>query len=274
MFYVNEEKCIGCGVCVSDCPLQLITIAENKKASIINETCMKCGHCLAVCPSEAISTDDYDMNEVKTYHEEDFSISPEHLLDFIKSRRSVRHFKNQPVEKEKLEKIIEAGRFTASGTNSQDVSYTVITDKLAEIKDMAYAGLLQKSDYIYATTTEDNDGARRYADMLSKFYQAYKNDPEHNDPLFNHAPAAIIVTASNPVNAALASSNMELMIHACGLGGFFNGFFVFATEGNPALLNTLNIPTGKFIITCLMVGYKDVDYLRTVPRKAADITWL
>ena len=38
-----------------------------------------------------------------------------------------------PVEKEKIQQIIEAGRFTQTSTNSQDVSYTVVTDKLDEL---------------------------------------------------------------------------------------------------------------------------------------------
>lgn len=48
-------------------------------------------------------------------NKEKFDISPVRLLNFIKFRRSVRHYKNKPVEKEKLERILEAGRYTATG---------------------------------------------------------------------------------------------------------------------------------------------------------------
>ena len=42
--------------------------------------------------------------------------------------------------------------------------------------------------------------------------------------------AVIIVTANSEVNGALASSNMELMTNALGLGTFFSGFFVRAAQ--------------------------------------------
>ena len=61
-------------------------------------------------------TDDYDMSEVKPYDKETFTVESETLLNFIKFRRSVRRFKDMPVEKEKIQQIIEAGRFTQTST--------------------------------------------------------------------------------------------------------------------------------------------------------------
>ena len=136
MFKVNREKCIACMQCIKDCPARVISLKDGK-AEINNEGCIKCGHCVAICPVYAVSTDDYNMEEVKPYDKENFTVEAENLLNFIKFRRSVRRFKNKPVEKEKLEQIIEAGRFTQTSTNSQDVSYTVVTDKLEELKSLA-----------------------------------------------------------------------------------------------------------------------------------------
>ena len=130
---VDKEKCIACGMCVKDCIVRDIEIVDNK-AEIKNEKCFKCGHCIAICPKDAVSSDVYDMNEVKPYNKEEFDISPDNLLNFIKFRRSTRHFKDKDVEKEKLEKILEAGRFTQTGSNSQNVSYVVVKDSLDKLK--------------------------------------------------------------------------------------------------------------------------------------------
>ena len=132
MFKVDREICIACEQCIKDCPVNDIYLKEGK-AHIKNEACIKCGHCIAICPVKAVSTDDYDMDEVIEYKKEDFEIEPERLLNFIKFRRSVRRFKDKEVEKDKIEKIIEAGRFTQTGTNSQDVSYTVLQKDLPKI---------------------------------------------------------------------------------------------------------------------------------------------
>ncbi len=51
------------------------------------------------------------------------------LLDLLKERYSCRKFKNQPVEQEKIEKIIEAGRIAPTACNNQPQRILVIKSK-------------------------------------------------------------------------------------------------------------------------------------------------
>lgn len=273
MFNINKEKCVGCGQCLKDCLFDDI-ILENKKAEIKNDACIKCGHCIAVCPTNAISTDDYDMNDVVEYDEESFKVESENLLNFIKFRRSVRSFKNKEIEKEKIEKIIEAGRFTQTATNSQDVSYTVVTNKIEELKELAFESLNKKGEYILNNLTAETKHLKKYATLWTHFYKAYKADPIKNDKLFFNAPAVIIVTANNELNGALASSNMNLMVDALGLGTFYSGFLQVASNNNKDILDLLEIKDNKKIVACMVVGYPNVQYKRTTPRKKAEINWI
>lgn len=60
------------------------------------------------------------------------------MLDFIKSRRSTRKFKNEMVPEELVEQVVEAGRYAPSGGNSQSTHFIVIEnkevlDKLADL---------------------------------------------------------------------------------------------------------------------------------------------
>ncbi|MDR1886201.1 MAG: nitroreductase family protein [Synergistaceae bacterium] len=50
------------------------------------------------------------------------------FLDLCLKRQSCRNFAERPVEREKLEKCIEAGRLAPSGCNSQPWSFVVVDD--------------------------------------------------------------------------------------------------------------------------------------------------
>lgn len=272
MMNVDTKKCIGCGICVKDCFTNDIEIVGGK-ARINNVKCFKCGHCIAVCPKAAISTDEYNMEEVKNYNREEFLVDADNLLNFIKFRRTVRQFKDKEVEKDKISKIIEAGRFTQTGSNMQDVSYIVVEKGLQELKALTFESLKEIGENMLANLTPETMIYKRYAEMWIKMYEEHLENPNENDKLFFNAPAIIIVTANSGVNGALASSNMELMTNALGLGTFFSGFFVRAAQENKKILDFIGVKEGKQVVTCMVIGYPNVKYSRTVPRKDADICW-
>ncbi|WP_350344351.1 DUF362 domain-containing protein [Proteinivorax tanatarense] len=50
---VMDEDCVGCQLCLNNCPVDTISI-EAKKAKIDDEKCIGCGECTTVCPKRAI----------------------------------------------------------------------------------------------------------------------------------------------------------------------------------------------------------------------------
>ena len=58
---IDEEKCKGCGLCVSACPKDVIAMSDrlNSKGyhpakQIKEEECIACGLCYLICPDVAI----------------------------------------------------------------------------------------------------------------------------------------------------------------------------------------------------------------------------
>ena len=51
------------------------------------------------------------------------------FFDIIKRRRTIRSFKQTPIEREKLDLMVEAGRLAPSGANLQPVKYIVVDSK-------------------------------------------------------------------------------------------------------------------------------------------------
>lgn len=53
---INEEKCIGCGMCVEVCPHAVISMNGKGSAWIEDrDSCMECGACSRNCPTEAVT---------------------------------------------------------------------------------------------------------------------------------------------------------------------------------------------------------------------------
>ena len=50
---VNADECVGCETCVPACPVEAISM-DDDKAVIDQETCTQCKTCVDECPVEAI----------------------------------------------------------------------------------------------------------------------------------------------------------------------------------------------------------------------------
>jgi Fe-S-cluster-containing hydrogenase component 2 len=53
MYYIDNEKCTGCRICVDRCPVGAISV-ESRKAKIDKNKCTNCGECVNTCPLGAI----------------------------------------------------------------------------------------------------------------------------------------------------------------------------------------------------------------------------
>lgn len=244
---INETQCVGCGLCVNDCPNACLSL-EGNVAQTTGTGCIACGHCYAVCPRGAIRMEGYDCPEEPVVSMTE--LDSDTLLAAMKSRRSVRHFTDAPVEPEKIAQILEAGRYSPTGGNAQNVAYTILGGKQAEAEAICVRLF-------------------RTAKKLGAIFVRFLKQVEIGDDFFfKGAPLVIVVSGKSDINAGLASAYMELMAESLGLGVLYSGFFVVCTKISRKLRKLLDLPKGHKVVSCMIVGYPAMKYRRIVPRKA------
>jgi NAD-dependent dihydropyrimidine dehydrogenase PreA subunit len=52
---LDEQRCIGCGMCLAVCPHAVFAMAHGRVRMNDRDACMECGACVRNCPAEAIA---------------------------------------------------------------------------------------------------------------------------------------------------------------------------------------------------------------------------
>ena len=289
---VNPESCTMCGLCIQVCPRDILVKGSTTAQTVEPDRCYYCGHCKAVCPQDAL--------HFPALPEEDFQPAlpavelqnAERLLLRFRSRRTARSFRPDPVEKEKIEKIILAGQYAPTGTNRQGVEYLVVysPQALAKLKEQTIKAL---ADWVKQnekptraaraknpSPDKEQAAARSTPGFLGGIKKKVEAHRREDDQLFYNAPVLILchtdpsVTLFPAWDVVLANMQMLLMAEALGLGTCLNGALVHALDHSPELRATLPIPAGHVIPVAFMVGYPALKFLRTIHRRPARVNWL
>lgn len=262
MVEICEEICIGCGACAADCLGQVIRMKDGKAS--VSGSCIQCGHCVAICPVSAVSISEYEMDEVEEYVPETFDVAPENMLHMIKFRRSIRNFQPKMIEKEKAERVLDAGRYTATAKNAQECTFIFVQDTLEEFKELVWAKVPEVVEQMRTDLPQ-------YAQKFEMLYERRMRD-KAADRLFFNTPAFLLVASNNLLDGGLASANIENMAVAEGLGALYSGYLMRIINACPELKEWLGIGEKK-IASCMLLGYPAVSYRRTAPRRKGDIVW-
>jgi nitroreductase/NAD-dependent dihydropyrimidine dehydrogenase PreA subunit len=261
-FTINEQRCTRCGLCVSDCPARIITMADGGFPAIAPEreaACYKCQHCLAICPTAAVSI-------LERKPENSLALpgdrpSPEQLELLMKGRRSVRRYQEENLEPELLQRLLETAWHAPTGVNSRQVLFTVVDDraKLARLRDevMASLGSLVRTNAL-------PEGLEFFADFVRLW------EEQGIDTLFRGAPHLLVASAPRDVpspmpDCLIALSYFELYAQANGVGTVWDGLAKWAINDLvPETRRTLGIPDDHLMGYAMAFGRPAVHYARTV----------
>lgn len=265
-FIVNDTLCNRCGLCALDCPSRIIDQAGKALPRITpkNESgCIGCQHCLAVCPTAAISI--HGRNPANS-----IPISADKLPGFdqmamlMRSRRSIRHYKDCNVDPALIAKLLVTVSNAPSGVNSRKLTFRVIDDKavMGKLREKVLSGL--------RAAGEAGKTPVSFAYLMNAVPAYYENGV---DIIFRNAPHALIVSASPDApcpdeDVTIALAYFELLAQSVGLGTVWWGMLKMALIALPELKKAVGVPDGHAYYAMLF-GVPDIHFARTVQRDDA-----
>jgi nitroreductase len=160
-------------------------------------------------------------------------INGKDALDLIISRQSDRKYSDRPVEREKLDRILEAGRMAPSACNAQPWKFILVTDQdlIIKIAEAASAKLIGMNSFV-ARATAIIVIVREKPNLSSKVGATIKNKDY------------------SLIDIGIATENVCLQAKAEGIGSCIIGWF-----DESELRNILSIPKSKRVELIITLGY-------------------
>ena len=159
------------------------------------------------------------------------------MIKEIRTRRSIRKYLNKPVEDEKILQIIESARIAPSGSNTQPWHFIIVkSDDMRE--KLAKASHDQKwmnAAPVFIVCV---------ADIRSRIKEDVELDLDENSP---HPELKLIIR-----DATIAIEHIVLEAESLGLGTCWVAWF-----NQEDIRPILNIPSDKYVVGIIPVGYPD-----------------
>ena len=193
-------------------------------------------------------------------------------IEAITTRRSTRNFKPDAVEKEKLDKIITAGRYAPSGGNNQTNHFFVIQDRTVIDK----LALLAETAFAAMEITED-----LYVSLKNSITRAKKGGYVYS----YNAPVLIVVAnrkdyGNNIADCAVAIENMMIAANSLDLGSCWVNQLKWLNEDPDLLdyLRSLGMKEDERVYGAVILGYPATDSglpnRQTTERKGNEVTFI
>jgi len=127
----NRETCTKCGTCSVVCDWGLVDLREDGFPGFFpgaDEFCIDCGQCVVICPTGSVRHQEMPIEQCRPIIKKQ-EVSYTQASSLIKSRRSIRIYKDKPVPRELIENVIDVARYAPTADNFEEVRWLIIDSK-------------------------------------------------------------------------------------------------------------------------------------------------
>jgi len=286
---VDLETCIGDGICAEVCPENALELVNEKAATVEDRAheCIYCGQCVAVCPTESLQMPKLEMEDFQRLEKRPFGYDD--FFEFLRLRRSVRVFKDRPVEREIIDKILQAASTAPMGFPPHTTEVVVIDTP--EERDFLVAELVKHYDSMIKAFSNPIGRAMVRLSAGAENYGVLKNHiistAEFANELYRRsgvdryayrAPVVMMFHAdrwgmSYEENAHLVCHHAMLAAVSLGLGTTIIGMIPPVVDRSKELRARYGIPKDNRVLTSLVLGYPKFKYRQGIRRDLAGVTY-
>ncbi len=263
-FYVDKEKCIGCGLCEKVCPGGILHLNAERKCEMEDidgfgwNGCWKCEHCLAVCPKGAITI--FGKKPEDSIPPVKAETAAQVMDALIMNRHSCRRFLKKDVPVETIDAMLQALGNAPNGGNKQQVEFTLIDDRaqMDFFRGIAYSEM----DRLAASGVYPAGFDQPSYEDMKRWEKTVRPDM-----LFCSAPYLLIPHAplgkGEPVEDVMtAAAYFELLCASRGLGAVMMTFPKEALMNMPEIRAMLQIPEDHYVGVMIGFGWPEIRYAR------------
>jgi nitroreductase len=233
----------------------------------IRDNCISCGHCVAVCPEGALDNRNTPRAWQATVAEPPFG--EEDAACFLRSRRSIRWFKDTPVPHETVVKLLDLARYAPTASNSQGLSYLVI-DQGRTLRAISAA----IADWEAIQVTKNSPLSAMCRGHLDRYRRLKQDSFLYGAPCLVLALSKYKPPRRSRENAIFSLLYAQLFAPSIGLGSCWMGVLeLCALDGYEPLLRLLDLPGGKTFSGAMIVGYPKYAHVRVPERHPLQISW-
>lgn len=267
---IDHDLCNKDGICSEVCPRKLIEMMEGQPVPVdgIEGLCIRCGHCLSACPKGAISVDGSTPGDCEKIDKER-QAAYDQLDHLMKSRRSIRRYKQKPVERRIIQKIMDTCRYAPTGSNAQQVKWIIAgdQDKIGELAQLTI-------DWMKEAIRSNHPLSARLP--LASVVEGWDKG---EDRIFRGAPLVLMThspeAGSLPLESCvIAMTYFDLVASSLGLGTCWVGLFMVAAAQHPPIRRALGIPADHMLYGTMIAGYPKFAYQRIPGRNQPQVVWL